>query len=265
MATSVLEASLPSEGGHWYDPVTGEPRYRIVGANGVERDTTLRDARKHGWVPSVTTIMACAHKYQLEVWKQEQAALAALTTTRQEGESDADLVKRVLTDAKEQARKAAERGTEIHAAVEAYYSGRLDDSSIEPNWPWVASIRNLITQQFGAQTWRPEKSFAHPLGYGGKVDLHSDAVLLDFKGREKPYSKWRTWDEHSMQLAAYANGLRLNKHEAFFGPTKWPTAGIIFFDRAEPYCEYHEIKPAALEKGWRMFEALLQFWKAANL
>ena len=39
---------------HWYDK-DGSPRYEIEGKNGL-RPTTLRDARKHGWVPSVSTI-----------------------------------------------------------------------------------------------------------------------------------------------------------------------------------------------------------------
>ena len=42
-----------SESGHWYDH-TGESKYTIVGKNGKERPTTLRDARKHCYVPSVT-------------------------------------------------------------------------------------------------------------------------------------------------------------------------------------------------------------------
>jgi len=34
-----------NEGGHWYD-AQGEARHTIVGKNGKERKTTLRDARK---------------------------------------------------------------------------------------------------------------------------------------------------------------------------------------------------------------------------
>ena len=45
-----------SESGHWYDK-EGEPRYTIIGANGKERNTTLRDAKKKGYVPSVTSVL----------------------------------------------------------------------------------------------------------------------------------------------------------------------------------------------------------------
>ena len=54
-----------SESGHWYTQ-EGEPMYTIVGANGKERNTTLRDAKKEGLVPSVTTIMSMMAKPALE-------------------------------------------------------------------------------------------------------------------------------------------------------------------------------------------------------
>jgi len=49
-----------SEAGHWYDS-EGAATYTIIGANGTERNTTLKDARKHGYVPSVTTIIGMCH------------------------------------------------------------------------------------------------------------------------------------------------------------------------------------------------------------
>ena len=56
-----------SEAGHWYDH-DGNPMYTIIGANGKERNTTLRDAKKEGFVPSVTTIIGIAAKPSLENW-----------------------------------------------------------------------------------------------------------------------------------------------------------------------------------------------------
>ena len=41
---------------HWYD-TNGNPQYEIKRKDGRMRATTLRDARKYGWVPSVTTVM----------------------------------------------------------------------------------------------------------------------------------------------------------------------------------------------------------------
>ena len=52
---------------------------QLVGANGKERNTTLRDARQHGYVPSVTTIIGMAAKPSLENWKINQALNSAIT------------------------------------------------------------------------------------------------------------------------------------------------------------------------------------------
>ena len=66
-----------SESGHWYDQ-DGEPKYTIIGANGKERNTTLRDAKREGFVPSVTTIIGMIAKPSLENWKIDQALKLSL-------------------------------------------------------------------------------------------------------------------------------------------------------------------------------------------
>ena len=60
-------ADHAKENGHWYQK-DGSPAYMIVGKNGKERPTTLRDARKLGFVPSVTTIIGCADKPPIVWW-----------------------------------------------------------------------------------------------------------------------------------------------------------------------------------------------------
>jgi len=244
-------ADWASEAGHWYDSKTGEPRYTITGKNGVERATTLRDARPENWVPGVTTITACDARFALERWKAEQLLLAGLTLPRMDSESEPDWISRVWTDSQEQAKKAAKRGTEVHAAVEAHYAGQDYDSRLTS---WVDSITQTVEREFGKPDWKPEKSFASALGYGGKVDLHSAHAVIDFKGKEGPREKWKTYDEHAMQLAAYAHGLGIGE----------ATCGIVFFDRMEPYSELHVISTDDLTRGREMFLLLLQFWKAKN-
>lgn len=112
-----------AESTHWYAP-DGSPAYTVRGKNGKERNTTLRDARELGLVPSVTTIIKCAAAPGLEAWKQQQVLHAALTLPRIEGEPEKDYLERIMRDSQEQARKAAERGTEIHAAIQEYFSDK---------------------------------------------------------------------------------------------------------------------------------------------
>ena len=82
-----------SEAGHWYDK-DGLPTYTIVGANGKERNTTLRDARQWGYVPSVTTIIGVAAKPSLENWKVNQALNSAIHRSKDPGESIEDFTNR---------------------------------------------------------------------------------------------------------------------------------------------------------------------------
>jgi hypothetical protein len=53
--------SADLESGHWY-AADGLPAYRIKGANGKERNTTVQDARSLGLVPSVTTVLGLVAK-----------------------------------------------------------------------------------------------------------------------------------------------------------------------------------------------------------
>jgi len=111
-----------AESTHWYNQ-KGEPVYTVIGKNGKERATTLRDAREFRYSPSVTTIISVAAKPGLENWKIDQALLSALTLPRGETESLDDFMARAKQDAKEQSIRAAERGTAIHAEVESGFSG----------------------------------------------------------------------------------------------------------------------------------------------
>ena len=102
-----------SEAGHWYDH-EGKPMYTIVGVNGKERNTTLRDAKKEGFVPSVTTIIGIAAKPSLENWKITQALEASLTVDQ----NDLEYINKCKYAGREVGMKAAKQGTKIHAMIE---------------------------------------------------------------------------------------------------------------------------------------------------
>src|SRR5210317_2569833 len=88
-----------SESGHWYTQ-EGEPMYTIIGANGKERNTTLRDAKKENLVPSVTTILGMIAKPSLENWKINQALNSALTLEKNESETLEEFAYRCKQDSK---------------------------------------------------------------------------------------------------------------------------------------------------------------------
>lgn len=243
-----MAAEFATSAGHWYT-LTGEPCYTIVGKNGRERSTTLRDAREHNLVPSVTTIIRCASAPGLEKWKRDQLLLAALTLPRAPGEAEADWLVRVERDSQETGRKAADRGTLIHGAIERHYRGEIPDADY---WPHVVAARDCIEETCGAQDWHPEWSFAFG-GYGGKCDLHSAAWVLDVKTKEGAMPG-KLYDEHLMQLAAYRRGLGVPEARC----------GIVFVQREEPAALLIEASADDLASGLTMFDALLTYWQAKN-
>lgn len=232
---------------HWYTR-DGEPAYTIKGKDG-ERPTTLRDARKLNLAPSVTSILNVAAKPGLERWKQQQLLLAALTLPKINSESEDDYIDRIIRDSKEQGKAAADAGTEIHASIEAFYLGQ-DKGHI----PYVKGAVDAILESFGPQAWIPERSFAHELGYGGKVDLHCPTIVLDVKTKEFT-DKVEAFDDHIMQLAAYRAGLGI------------PNARCanVFVSRSVPgLVKIIEHSEADIKKGFEMFYHLLKYWQLSK-
>jgi len=232
--------------GHWYGQ-DGSPQYTIIGKNGKERNTTLRDAREHQLCPSVTTIIRMAAAPALEKWKRNQVLLSALTLPRNINETEAEWLTRVEQDWQMQGRAAADKGTAIHAAVEKHYRGQPPD---EDYWDWVKVARDTLDAICGAQEWSAERSFAHPDGFGGKTDLHSPGWLIDVKTKDGDGGE--LYDEHLMQLAAYRHGLGIPAAQC----------GILFVNRNVPGASFVTATPEKLEGGLLMFNALLTFWQA---
>jgi len=242
-------SDFATAGGHWYG-LDGTPQYTIVGKNGIERPTTLRDARKLSLVPSVTGIIRMAAAPALEKWKRNQVLLAALTLPRVADEAETAWLARVEHDWQQQGRDAADKGTRIHGAIEQHFRGRPPDPEL---WDWVRVARDCITEKCGLQVWSAERSFASPLGYGGKTDLHSSEWVIDVKTKEGVEGS-TLYDEHVMQLAAYRDGLGVSDARC----------GILFLDRLAPTALLVEADADELRKARVMFHALLTYWQAKN-
>lgn len=244
-----------AESTHWYD-AEGKPAYTVIGKNGKERNTTLRDARTMALVPSVTTIIKSAAAPALERWKQTQVLHAALTLPLITGESEDAYLARIWHDSREQGKKAAERGTAIHAAIQGHYEGKPPG---EECWPHVKGTA-IEVEKWTPAHWQSERSFAHHYGFGGKCDLSGNLggtpFVLDFKTKEfDADTKLGTWDEHAMQLAAYRVGLGM------------PTArcAIVYVSVTVPgLARVMELSQDDLKQGWGMFQGLLAYWQEKN-
>ena len=242
---------LVSESGHWYT-LEGKPLYTLVGKNGKERNTNLRDARKLNLVPSVTTILDQAAKPGLVNWQINQGINAALTLPREEDETDEQFLYRVRQDSKEQAEKAAEQGTIIHADINMGFAGRKESKT-------YSAVHKIINGMFPNQEWLSEQSYtSKEEGFGGAIDLHSKTgIVIDFKTKdnlEGVEAKSLVFDNHGMQLSAYAMLLKIN--------TENLTRVSIFIDRKNPEVIVSYVwDKNSHERHLQMFNALLTYWK----
>lgn len=233
------------ESTHFYD-LDGNPAYTIKGKNGEERPTTLRDARKLNLVPSVTVIIRCASAEGLVAWKENQVLMAALTLPRIEGEAESDWINRIKQDAKEHARQAAERGTQIHTWIQQGFEGIVTEGK-----EYYLNAFKEITSQCVFDVLVCEKSFCKD-GYGGKVDLHTPEYIIDIKTKDTVLDGIKTNDEHAQQLAAYRHGLGYPKARC----------GILFVSTLDKSAKLVWIEEDKLIRGLKMFNALKSYYYA---
>lgn len=241
-----------AESSHWYFR-DGRACYQQPTQKGGLRATDLRDARKLGLVPSVTTVLGVLAKDALTTWKVKQGILAALTLTRSPGESDENFLARVLVDSGQQAKAAADEGTRIHDAIEASFKGLPVDPAYKKHVDATRAEIDRLFPEIG--DWIAEKSFGHIFGYGGKVDLHSPStgVVVDYKGKDGDFTdgKKLAYDQH-YQLAAYQRGLILPPN----------VCANVFVSRTHPgKVASHIWKREEVQHGWLVFEAALRVWK----
>lgn len=252
-----------SESGHWYTR-EGESAYSVTGKNGQPRPTTLRDARTLNLCPSVSGIIGVAAKPGLDIWKQQNVLLAALTLPRGSEESEQSWLERVMMDSKQTARVAADRGTTIHAIIQAFFEGALIPEHMQICRP----VEEAIKTHFGELLLLPELSFAHPLGYGGKADLIAksrhdfEGVAIDIKTKEtEDISKADIYPEHGMQLAAYRQGFQMPKARC--------ANVFVGYKMVNGFTQFTGVKvvehePEDLDRYWLMFTKLLEFWQLKN-
>jgi hypothetical protein len=241
---------------HWYDR-DGQTAYEIPGKNGEMRGTTLRDARKLGFVPSVTTITGGQANPGLLFWKQGQLLDAAISNPFHPHEHEETKWKRdMLYKADEVGRTAAARGNVLHNLLEDYMLGKKIPKNEEC---FILPVIKFLRDEFPGVIWEPEASFTSvEHGYGGKIDLHSKShnIVLDYKTKNTDdIKKMVANDDYHMQTAAYAVGLKLDttytKRYNLFISTKVP--GMLNLTESVNFY-----------RDWQMFKHLLKFWQLKN-
>jgi len=242
---------------HWYDGQNGEPRYETTYADGRPGKTPdLRDARKYGWTPGVTSVLGILDKPGLNNWKLDQAILAALTCPVNTADMpQAELLAVVKRDAEEQSKVAMQRGTDIHDAIEKHLSG-VYSAVPEQYLQHVEAVEKLLP--WTDQRWRVEAWLPGGLGYGGRCDLHSDDFLIDFKTKEFTHAdvkagKVKGWPEQEVQLVAYDNG---------FGGPRRRLVNVFVSSTVPGLVHWHEWPEKGYDLALRKWQATLECWWA---
>lgn len=206
--TATAARTYAANSAHWYN-LAGEPMYELPKKDGKGmKKTTLADARVLNLCPSVTTIIdSILRKPALEAWKIEQAVLACMTAPRKDKEELDAFIKRILQEEQQQnaeAKTAADRGTQIHDAMEKYFTGQEVPEALQP---WVMPAIDAINTY--GMVVATEKILVGD-GYAGKTDLILEAPdcfwIDDYKSTKKLPDplKGGAWTEHRLQLSAYA-------------------------------------------------------------
>lgn len=254
MATLEKKNDLVSS--HWYTR-DGVPAYTIKKAKGDgERATTLRDARKYNLLPSVTTLFGVMAKPGLDKWKLSKAIESALCTTRDEEEPDERYYSRILERSFEETSIAAELGTRIHDAIDAYFDEIPIDEDlaqyVEPTMAYLESL-NLTDIR------REEVVVNRMEGYAGRVDLlaryGNSNIIIDFKTKKtKEGVKVTPFDFQATQIAAYAM--------AAFGTLDHCVGANVYISTTEPgrieKAVYNEEK---LVKEYELLTNIASIWR----
>jgi hypothetical protein len=194
---------------HFYD-LHGNPRHFVKGTNGKERPSTIADAKKHGWLPSVTEVLKVLDKPALTRWQVRQGVYAVTTAPDLAGEGLDAKIERILdleAQQDEESKIARDRGSDMHAGLEALSLGKKIDPSLEP-WilpAWRASIGTKGI--FGVI--ESVENILVGNGYGGKADLitweelNRTVWIVDWKC-VKNLPKNGAWPEAVIQCASYA-------------------------------------------------------------
>jgi hypothetical protein len=245
--------SFASEAGHWYAP-DGTPAYEVLDSKGQLRPATLRDARKLGLYPSVTGMEKVMDKPGLTNWMITRSIRFASENPRQDSEPMESYCQRIKAQEREDANKVRDLGSHIHGCIEKRLLSQPFDATYTKHVDGALSA--FAAWADGLDGVRAEKSFGHPIGFGGRVDIHKPVFVADFKCTEFPEENLpSTWPNHARQLTACREGLQMPEARC----------AIIFVSTLVPgLAHLVEIKEDKLAQGWEEFKCLLQLWKCIN-
>lgn len=251
---------------HWYT-ITGLPRHTQktkAGAKNAERPTNIADARALHLFPSVSTITKLLALPKLELWAQEQVAVACFNNPPHPGEEQDGYVKAMVEKSKEGLDQAAATGKIIHAALEAALRGTKSDvTTVKIDHmeyhidEFVVPVLNLIKENAFRVISAETVLVNSTEGYAGTTDLiintkDGQPGIIDFKSkRTKRNTQIKPSETHAMQIAAYSMAAH---SQLGFGAN-------IYISTTEPgRVEMVKYGFDKLNDDWKAFLSLRNLW-----
>jgi hypothetical protein len=248
-----------TQSSHWYRS-NGTACHRLprVGGGGM-RPTTIRDAKRLGLYPSVTSILSVLAKPQLDKWKMRQVALASMRLERAPAESEAYFCDRIIAEAFSQVEQAADLGSQIHEALEKHFEGVAVPDELQVYTDPVIRWKEAKHIEF---VERELCVVNKDHGFAGTMDVacrygKRGIGVIDFKTRKtKPGQEVTPYDGQAMQIAAYgATYWGEDQLDRLFGAN-------VYISTTEPgrieVCRY---TPVQLRQEWEAFKAICAIWR----
>jgi hypothetical protein len=254
-----LRIFKPRTNAHWYLG-DGKTCHTVIGANGAERNTTLRDARKMNLYPSVTSLIGDVLVNRgLNIWMQNIILEASYTVPRQDVEDWPAYGARVRADAEEFGKVAREFGSGVHAEIDQFNRNMIAHNIHEAHGdtaPWIENYREWFDENIVEVISSEETVVNHDHSYAGTMDLvaiHAThgKVVIDFKTQKFKKGKPNFYDSWNYQLAAYRECV----------DDKPPCLNVVI-DSNEPSAPVEKLWTAQeTKRGWDIFRRAAEIWQ----
>jgi hypothetical protein len=243
---------------HFYKE-KGEPFHSVpMTTKKGTRPVDIRDVRKL-WkdgtfcVPSVTTILNIYDKgFRFLNWKINEHLNQAYNLNKENLtiEEYRKEIKRLTAIELDLAPSA---GTDFHKLMEDFVSGNMKD---DEDYTLCKKVYETILNETGSKNFIAETNFSSEL-FGGQVDLHNDDWIIDYKTKQtadKFKPKKMAYDDHTMQLAAYREGLNI----------PFARCANVFVCLEDGQIDFHIHLEKELEKGKELFYLATKAWHTKN-
>lgn len=256
--------------GHFYR-YDGTPVFTYKNSKGEEKETTLREAKKFGLLPSVTTYTGVLRSFALSQWEKKNFLRGILSSpsvlnlydgTENGLQKTFDEIEKIVSVQN----VAPVIGTQIHKDIEEYVKGIKTPPIDSLAFQFIGRLNIFLTSRFGEGfTLRSEVPFAGQ-GYGGTTDLilttkEGKNHIIDFKTTtRKKFELWKQpYLEECAQIAAYIKGIRFAH-----GICVEPNAYIIKIDNEKGGIKAYNLQTSELRWGWKFFGAALKAYAISN-